>query len=106
MAKKNVSAKNVNELNVGQFLTLLCATQKLKTPTNEKLHSGTIKLFEQFKPAGKVQGFNNCSGQDRNKIFDSFGAVVKFQSVAIKLEKVQGSKGATYRTMNCLGAWK
>ena len=54
VAKKVVAKKfdlhhlmSGEKISLGQFLTLLCAGQRITTPVKEELHSGTIQIFNK-----------------------------------------------------------
>ena len=94
-----MATKKTDKKSLGNFLTILCSAQKITLPKNEKLQSGTIKIFNAYKPQGKVKGFNNCSGQDRSKIFSSFGKTFSYGSIKMSLDLVKNQKGAFYRTI-------
>ena len=106
--KKRMTEKKVvsdSDKKLANFLTLLCATQKIIMPKTDNLTSGTMSIFKAYKPDGKekIQGFNNCSGKDRNKIFDSFGKTFKFQNLTLEMKKVETPKGGTFRTIQFIG---
>ena len=86
-----------NNNNLGQFLTLLCAGQKIILPKSESLNSGTIKIFNAYKQKGIK--FDNCSGKDRNEIFNSFGKTFNFNGMTLELSRQKNEKGGIYRTI-------
>lgn len=98
MTKRN--RQTARKLNKAEMLTLLCAGQKVQLPKSDALQSGTIKVFNSIKGGQKVSGVNTCSGQDRDKIFNSFGKTVKFDGVSMELDRKAGKRGAKYRTIS------
>ena len=103
MTKKTKEKTAGRNITIGEFLTLLCAGQKITEPSNEAMHSGTIKAFDAYKPEGKVQGFRSLSGANRDEAFDSFGSHVNFEGLEMKLSRKEGKGGAIYRCIGFLG---
>ena len=104
--EKRMTQKKVvsdSDKKLANFLTLLCATQKIIMPKTDDLKNGTMSIFNAYKPEGKVVGFNNCSGKDRNAIFDSFGKTFKFQNLTLEMKKVETPKGAVFRAIKFKG---
>jgi len=99
-AVANVQGKEVSQ---GNFLTILCAGQKITEPSKETMHSGTINIFNAYRGTDqKVAGLNLCKNQNRDEVFDSFGLDVplKFGSVVFTLNRQTEVAGAVRRVIN------
>ena len=101
MANSKKVSKNVSHEAIGlrAYLELLCAGQVITTPANPKLHSGTGKLYNEYKNELPPK-VNTCVSQDRDAIFDSFPSKCKFGSLVMELDRQQTKGGATKRVIN------
>ena len=105
--KKKIEKAEGKELSQGNFLTVLCAGQKITEQGKEQMHSGTINIFNYYKgDEKKIIGLNLCKSQDRDTIFDSFGidTPLCYKGVLFTLNRqqaqIKNGVPATYRVIN------